>query len=128
MQGEQALAAPAARELVRAAGEGTRSERVTADDADRKITAMAQVHFTSWLRELVPDAPFHVTGATVGEALTDLFAGQPHVRSYVLDDQGCMRKHVCIFADGRRLAHDVALGHPIRPDATLYVMQALSGG
>jgi len=89
---------------------------------------MAQVHFTSWLREIVPNAPLNATGATVGEALTDLFAEQPHVRGYLLDDQGRLRKHVCIFADGRRLTHDVALGHPIRPDAELYVMQALTGG
>jgi hypothetical protein len=39
-----------------------------------------------------------------------------------------LRKHVCIFADGERLKHDVALDHRIRPQAQLYVMQALSGG
>ena len=37
-------------------------------------------------------------------------------------------KHVCIFADGERLAHDGALGRRIGPDTKLYVMQALSGG
>jgi sulfur-carrier protein len=89
---------------------------------------MAEVHFTAWLREIVPNAPLHAAGATVGEALTDLLTAEPHVRSYLLDDQGRLRKHVCIFADGTRLGHDAALGHPIRPDAKLYVMQALTGG
>ena len=89
---------------------------------------MAQVHFTSWLRELVPNGPLCAEGATVGEALTDVLTAEPHVRSYLLDDQGRLRKHVCIFADGTRLSHDVALGHPIRSDAKLYVMQALTGG
>lgn len=89
---------------------------------------MAEVHFTSHLRTLVPDAPFNVSGATVGEALQSLFAGEPHVRSYVLDDQGALRKHVCIFADGERLAHDAALSRRIGPRTKLYVMQALSGG
>ena len=89
---------------------------------------MAQVHFTSWLRELVPNAPLSVEGTTVGEALSALWAVQPQVRGYVLDDQGRLRKHVCIFADGLRLQHAAALAHPIRPDAQLYVMQALSGG
>jgi molybdopterin synthase sulfur carrier subunit len=89
---------------------------------------MAEVHFTSWLREIVPNAPLIATGRTVGEALADLLAAEPQVRSYLLDDQGRLRKHVCIFADGRRLPHDVALGHPIGPDAKLYVMQALTGG
>jgi sulfur-carrier protein len=89
---------------------------------------MAQVHFTSWLRELVPDGPVEAPGTTVGDALTAVFAARPHVRGYVLDDRGAMRKHVCVFVDGARLPNANALGHPIRPEAKLYVMQALSGG
>ena len=89
---------------------------------------MAELHFTSWLREVVPDAPLTASGGTVGDALSQLFAERPHVRGYVLDEQGRLRKHVCIFADGRRLPHQAALDHAIRPDSKLYVMQALSGG
>jgi hypothetical protein len=89
---------------------------------------MAQVHFTSWLREVVPNGPIDADGRTVGEALTALWAKEPHARGYVLDDQGRLRKHVCIFADGTRLQHAAALGHPIKRDTQLYVMQALSGG
>jgi hypothetical protein len=89
---------------------------------------MAQLHFTNWLKELVPDAPLQAEGATVGDALGVLFAERPHVRSYILDDRGFLRKHVCIFADGVRLRHAAALSQSIKPDSTLYVMQALSGG
>jgi molybdopterin synthase sulfur carrier subunit len=89
---------------------------------------MAQLHFTSWLRELVPDGPLEASGATVGDALAELFAQRPHVRSYVLDDRGQLRKHVCIFADGARLPHAGALSQTIAPNSKLYVMQALSGG
>lgn len=89
---------------------------------------MAQIHFTSWLRTIVPDAPVSASGATVGEVLGALMAERPHVRSYVLDDQGRLRKHVCIFADGARLPRERALAHPIRPESQLHVMQALSGG
>jgi sulfur-carrier protein len=89
---------------------------------------MAELHFTSHLRNLVPEGPVSASGATVGEALASLLAVQPHVRSYVLDDQGRLRKHVCIFADGERLAHDQALARRIGPYTKLYVMQALSGG
>ncbi len=74
---------------------------------------MAEVHFTSWLREVAPKEPAHAAGTTVG---------------YVLDDQGRLRKHVCIFADGERLANATALGHPIGEKSILYVMQALTGG
>jgi hypothetical protein len=89
---------------------------------------MAQVHFTSWLRELVPDGPLQAAGGTVGEALAAALAARPHVRGYVLDERGQLRKHVCVFADGTRLPNAAALGHCIRPEAKLYVMQALSGG
>lgn len=89
---------------------------------------MAEVHFTSWLRELVPDGPLATSGGTVGEALDRVFSERPQMRSYVLDDRGQLRKHVCIFADGVRLKNPSALGHAIGPGAKLHVMQALSGG
>lgn len=89
---------------------------------------MAEVHFTAWLRELVPDGPLRADGQTVGDALAAVFVERPHVRSYVLDDRGGLRKHVCVFADGQRLRRDSTMAHPIDADAKLYVMQALSGG
>ncbi len=89
---------------------------------------MAQLHFTSWLREIVPNGPLTAGGDTVGAALGQVFAELPHVRGYVLDERGQLRKHVCIFADGRRLPREAALNQCIRPDSKLYVMQALSGG
>ena len=88
---------------------------------------MAEIHFTSHLRNIVPDGPLSVAGTTVGEA-ANLLAVQPQVRGYVLDDRGALRQHVCIFADGERLHRDSALARPIGPDSKLYVMQALSGG
>ena len=67
-------------------------------------------------------------GNAVGEALAAMLVEAPQVRGYVLDEQGRLRKHVCIFADGLRLKHDAALEHRIGPQSELYVMQALSGG
>jgi hypothetical protein len=89
---------------------------------------MAQIHFTSWLRTVVPDGPREAGGATVGAALDALFEAEPQARGYVLDERGQLRKHVCIFADGKRLPHAAALTHVIASDSKLYVMQALSGG
>ena len=89
---------------------------------------MAEVHFTSWLRELVPNGPLRADGGTVGDVLASVFADVPHVRGYVLDDRGSLRKHVCVFADGKRLPCDATLGHRVGSDTKLYVMQALSGG
>lgn len=85
---------------------------------------MPRVVFTSNLQRHV-DCPEHrVGGATVRAALQEVFAAQPRVRDYVLDDQGDLRKHVVIFVGGRR----VSLGEPIGAAAEIYVMQALSGG
>ena len=89
---------------------------------------MAELHFTSWLREVVPNGPLTANGDTVGAALDGVFAELPHVRGYILDERGQLRKHVCIFADGVRLPHQSALTRDIKSNSTLYVMQALSGG
>jgi hypothetical protein len=80
---------------------------------------MAQVRFTSWLHEHAPAAAVNAAGGTVGEALSAVFTDAPQLRGYVLDDQGRLRKHVCIFADGERLKHDAALAHRIGPQAQL---------
>ena len=74
--------------------------------------------------------PSRVTSlGLLGSAVFQISCAElPNVRGYVLDDRGVLRKHVCVFADGRRLRREETLGHPIRPNSELYVMQALSGG
>ena len=89
---------------------------------------MATVHFTRWLAGVAPGEPVEIEGQTVGTVLERLFAQNATARNYVLDEQGNLRKHVCIFLDGERLAHDAALAAPLRPQSEIYVMQALSGG
>ena len=89
---------------------------------------MAKVHFTRWLTGIAPGEPVEIEGQTVGGVLERLFAGNAAARNYVLDEQGNLRKHVCIFLDGERLAHGAALVAPLRPQSEIYVMQALSGG
>lgn len=89
---------------------------------------MTTVHFTRWLNGIAPGAPVEIEGETVGGVLNRLFAKNAAARSYLLDEQGCLRKHICIFLDGERLAHDTALAAPVQPQSEIYVMQALSGG
>ena len=88
---------------------------------------MAEVHFTSHLRSWCPTVRLRQPAARSARRSRPVRRA-PQVRGYVLDDQGRLRKHVCIFADGERLQHDAALGRPIGPQTKLYVMQALSGG
>jgi hypothetical protein len=89
---------------------------------------MVIVHFTARLGALVPAGPAEIDSETVGDALEHVFAQNGQVRGYVLDEQGELRKHVCIFLDGERLPHETALTAPLGTDSEIYVMQALSGG
>jgi elongation factor G len=68
------------------------------------------------------------SGATVREVLDAAFAGDAVARSYVLDDQSELRKHMNVFVDGNRVRDRVHLSDPVPADAEVYVIQALSGG
>ncbi len=89
---------------------------------------MTRVVFTQNLRRHVGTADTEADGATVREVLDAVFAANPRLRGYVLDDQGALRKHMSIFVDGELVADRVHLSDPVRPGTEIYVMQALSGG
>ncbi len=89
---------------------------------------MAEVVFTPNLRRHVDCPTVQVAGATVREVLDRVFADNPRLRGYVLDDQGALRKHMVVFVDGAQIADRDRLGDPVGPAAEVYVMQALSGG
>ena len=61
------------------------------------------VEFTANLRRYFEAPMSVVTGTTVREALDAVFAGNPGLRGYVLDDRGDLRKHVVVFIDGEML-------------------------
>jgi sulfur carrier protein ThiS len=89
---------------------------------------MAQVTVTPHLARHVPCPPRTIAGATVLDVLEGYFAEQPLVRAYVLDDQGALRKHVVVFVDGQQLVDRGDLAQPVSESASVYIMQALSGG
>jgi molybdopterin synthase sulfur carrier subunit len=89
---------------------------------------MAHVNFTQNLQRHVPCPPRDIHGSTVREVLEGYFAGEPRVRGYVLDEQGALRRHVVIFVNGQQLKDRKDLGEAVGDDASVYVMQALSGG
>lgn len=89
---------------------------------------MPTIHVTSHLRHVAPTGPTKVEAATLGAALDAYFAAVPKVRSYVLDDQGRLRRHVAVFIDGELLLDKKDLGRRVAPASEIYVMQALSGG
>jgi sulfur-carrier protein len=89
---------------------------------------MPQVSFTANLQRHLAAPRADVSGATVREALEGVFRDHPRLRGYVLDDQGRLRRHVVVFVDGEAIADRDGLADPVRPESSIYVMQALSGG
>jgi len=92
------------------------------------LRGMPQVHFTSHLQRFVDCDAIQVAGATAGDALRAALEGRDQLRGYVLDDQGRLRRHVMLFVDGQVVRDRSGLTDPVRADAEIYVMQALSGG
>ena len=89
---------------------------------------MPKVHFTDTLQRHVACPPTEAAGDTVREVLDRVFEEYPRVRSYVLNEQGELRKHMAIFLNGTMIRDKVGLSDPVEPTTELYVMQALSGG
>ena len=89
---------------------------------------MPTVSFTSALRRFLPVPATQVEGITVGEALAAVFASQPALRGYVLDDQGAVRRHVAVYVNGEPVHDRVRMTDPVGMRDEIYVFQALSGG
>jgi molybdopterin synthase sulfur carrier subunit len=89
---------------------------------------MPNVTFTSALQRFLPAPSRQVDGETVGDALGAVFAAQPALRGYLLDDQGAVRRHVAVYVNGQPLKDRVRLTDAVRANDEIYVFQALSGG
>jgi hypothetical protein len=89
---------------------------------------VAQVVFTKNLQRHVSCPSVEAPGATLREVLDAVFARNPQVRGYVLDEQGALRKHMVIFINGQQSLDRVHLSDAVARDAEVYIMQALSGG
>ena len=89
---------------------------------------MPRVEFTSHLRRHLEVRDVETEGATVREVLDSVFADQPKLRGYVLDDRGALRQHVVVFVGGDQIRDRTDLSDPVPPESTVHVLQALSGG
>jgi hypothetical protein len=86
---------------------------------------VARVCFTQNLQRHVNCPDEEIAGATVREVMDGYFARHPHAKSYVLDEQGGLRRHVVVFIGENRAS---SLEDAIPAGAEIWVMQALSGG
>ncbi len=89
---------------------------------------MARVSFTANLQRHLSCPDHTVPGSTVQAVLDQVFATEPRLRSYILDDQGRLRKHVAIYINGDRIADRITLTDPVADGDEIFVFQALSGG
>jgi len=89
---------------------------------------MARVTFTTNLRRHVDCPIVEAEGRTVREVLDIVFASNDRLRTYVLDDQAALRKHMTILVDGQRLRDLEKLSDTVTPTTQIYILQALSGG
>jgi sulfur-carrier protein len=89
---------------------------------------MAKVIFTPNVQRHVECPEAEAAGQTVREVLDKVFAENPQARSYVLDDQSALRRHMTIFVDGRMIRDRARLSDAVDESSRIYVFQALSGG
>ena len=90
---------------------------------------MPQVKFTYALKRFFPGLKeVSAGGKSFGEVFTELNQLYPGISSYILDEQGSLRKHVNIFIDGKLINDRKTLSDPFTVNSEIYIMQALSGG
>ena len=89
---------------------------------------MPTVEFAPALTRHVPCPPQQVEGVTLRAALDNAFQAAPALRSYVLDEQGAVRKHVAVFVNARMIASRTQLDVALQPQDEVMVIQALTGG
>ncbi len=89
---------------------------------------MPRVVFTPNIQRHVACPEAEAAGTTVREVLEAVFAANPQARSYVLDDQAALRRHMTIFIDGVMIRDRKSLDDAVGENTTIYVFQALSGG
>jgi sulfur carrier protein ThiS len=89
---------------------------------------MARMSFTPNLQRHLDVPELDVAAASVAEALDAAFVANPRLRSYLLDDQGRLRRHVAIFVDAQQISDRRHLSDPVEPSSDIFVVQALSGG
>ncbi len=89
---------------------------------------MPKVTFTANIQRHVECPDVSVPGRTVREALDNVFQANPRARTYVLDDQSTLRRHMTVFIDGQLIKDRTGLSDSVGEGSTIAVFQALSGG
>lgn len=90
---------------------------------------MPTVKFTYALKRFFPglkDTP--AKGEMLTDILEEIEIAYPGIGSYILDEQGSLRRHVNIFINGAMIPDRTKLNSPVAEKSEVYIIQALSGG
>jgi sulfur carrier protein ThiS len=69
-----------------------------------------------------------VRSGTVRDVLDGVFADNPRLRSYLVDEHGRLRRHVNVYINDQPVSDRIRLSDAVAADDEIYVFQALSGG
>lgn len=89
---------------------------------------MARVTFTANLHRHLDCPTVEAPGTTLRDVLDHVFASNPRLRGYLLDEHARLRKHVIVFVNDTPVVDRVVLSDPIAARDEVFVFQALSGG
>lgn len=89
------------------------------------MTAMACLRVGGPLKQLAGGHADHdLVGATVGQVLAAFEAAHPAAAGWILDERGCIRRHINVFVNGELGIEATAVAPGDRVD----VLPAISGG
>jgi len=90
---------------------------------------VVKVKFTAALKRFFPDLQeMDVEARNVAELMVQIEKAYPGIQSYILDDQGSLRKHVNIFVASELIKDKIKLSDTIESGSEVHIIQALSGG
>ena len=69
-----------------------------------------------------------VAGATLGEALADLFGQFPAVQAQIVDAEGQINRFVNVYVDNEDVRLGQGLDTPVADGGTVIILPAMAGG
>ncbi len=84
-----------------------------------------KIYIPTPLRSYTKANPVEANGATLAEMFADLERQFPGIRFRVINEQGEIREHIKIFVN-QTVAED--LDAPLKPDDSIHIIAAISGG
>ncbi len=90
---------------------------------------MVQVKFTYALKRFYPNLKTEdIHAGSIADLVAKLDEIYPRISSYLLEENGALRKHVNIFVGSTIIKDKSSLSDTLVEGDKVYIMQALSGG